>query len=137
MVILCRFVITLLLLSVGSSAIAGDLAYICVVTHVYDLSENGSLETSSFEKTMKGSKFSVSRETGEILGEVVPTLMAKSTRVVNRGSKENSFKAVADFGDQYQVLEVQEFRKGPIKPFASSSMGGAGVVTGQCKKSNS
>ncbi len=49
---------------------------------------------------MKGSAFSVSRVTGEIIGEVVPTLMAKSTRVVNQGSKENSFKAVADFGEQ-------------------------------------
>jgi hypothetical protein len=82
---------------------------------------------------MKGSAFSVSRVTGEIIGEVVPTLMAKSTRVVNQGSKENSFKAVADFGEQYQLLEVLEFRPGDVKPFVAASMGGAGIVTGTCK----
>ena len=81
---------------------------------------------------MKGSQFSVSRVTGEIIGEVVPTLMAKSTRVVNKGTTENSFKAIADFGAQYQLIEIQEFRTENIKPFVASSMGGAGIVTGTC-----
>ena len=82
---------------------------------------------------MKGSIFTVSRSTGEIVGKVVPTLMAKSTRVVSKGSKENSFKTVADFGEQYQLLEIQEFRESTVKPFVASSMGGAGIVTGLCK----
>jgi hypothetical protein len=30
-------------------------------------------------------------------------------------------------------IEVKEFRKGTVKPFVSSSMGGAGIVTGICK----
>lgn len=133
MVNLNQVVIGLLLLTIGSSAAAGDLTYTCVVVHVFDLSESGSLETSSFENTMKGSAFTVSRQTGEIFGQVVPTSRAKYTRVVNSGSKDNSFKAVADFGEQYQILEVQEFRNGSVKPFVSSSMGGAGIVTGVCK----
>jgi hypothetical protein len=112
---------------------ADPLSYTCEVTHVYDLSENGSLKASTWEKEMKGSTITVSRATGEIIGKVVPTLMAKSTRVVNKGSKEKSFKAVADFGEQYQLLEVQEFREGTVKPFIASSMGGAGIVTGLCK----
>ncbi|WP_372694751.1 hypothetical protein [Immundisolibacter sp.] len=82
---------------------------------------------------MKAGSFSVSRVTGEIIGDVVPTPMAKSTRVVNKGTKENSFKAVADFGEQYQLIEVQEFVTGEVKPFVASSMGGAGIVTGTCK----
>ena len=82
---------------------------------------------------MKGGSFSVSRITGEILGEVVPTLMASSTRVVNHGSTENSFKSVADFAGQVQVLEIQEFKHGVTKPFVALSMGGAGIVTGTCK----
>jgi hypothetical protein len=109
------------------------LSYTCEVTQVYDLSENGSLRTSNWEKQMKGSIFTVSRSTGEIVGKVVPTLMAKSTRVVSKGSKENSFKTVADFGEQYQLLEIQEFRESTVKPFVASSMGGAGIVTGLCK----
>lgn len=128
-----QVVVAVLFLSLGNNTMAGAIVYTCEVAHVYSLSDKGSLEISALEKDMKGSSFSVSRATGEIIGEVVPTLMAKSTRVVHRGSKENSFKAVADFGEQYQILEVQEFRGSAMKPFISSSMGGAGIVTGSCK----
>jgi hypothetical protein len=121
------------LFTVAGVAHASPLAYTCTVTHVYTLNDSGALEISGFEKDMKGSSFSVSRVTGEIIGEVVPTLVAKSTRVVNKGTRENSFKAVADFGEQYQLLEVQEFMQGEAKPFVAASMGGAGIVTGTCK----
>jgi hypothetical protein len=114
-------------------SMAADLAYTCQVTHVYEITPAGSLVTSSLEKQIKSSSFSVSRVTGEIIGEVLPTVLARSTRVVNQGSKEYSFKAVADFGEHFQLLEVQEFREGAIKPFVASSMGGAGIVTGVCK----
>jgi hypothetical protein len=125
--------VAVLFLSSSNNAMAGAIAYTCEVAHVYSLSDKGSLETSAWERDMKVSSFSVSRVTGEIIGEAVPTLMAKSTRVVNKGSKENSFKALADFGEEYQILEVQEFREGAVKPFVSLSMGGAGIVTGTCK----
>lgn len=122
----------LFLCAIGT-ATAGTRAYNCEVSHIYDLAVNGTLKSSAWEKDMKGSTFSVSRETGEITGQVLPTLSAKSVRVINNGSKQNSFKSVADFGDQYQILEVQEFREGAMKPFVASSMGGAGVVSGVCK----
>ena len=123
----------LLLICIPLGANAGPLSYTCEVTHVYDLSNKGVLRSSSWEAQMKGSTFTVSRKTGEIAGKVVPTLLAKSTRVVNRGSRDNSFKAVADFRNQFQLLEVQEFREGTVKPFIASSMGGAGIVTGLCR----
>ena len=128
-----RTAVATLALFTSINASAAALAYTCDVTHVYHLSDKGVLETSGLEKQMRGSSFSVSRVTGEIIGEVVPTLMAKSTRVVNKGSKENSFKSVADFGEQYQIIEIQEFREGSVKPFVASIMGGAGIVTGTCK----
>ncbi len=112
---------------------AGELAYTCEVMHIYGLSNDGSLSISGFENQMRGSSFSVSRLSGEIIGEVIPTLNAKSTSVVNKGSARNSFKAIADFGNQFQILEVKEYLKQPVKPFVSSSMGGAGIVTGLCK----
>jgi hypothetical protein len=128
-----HLMIVLLSFFITDNAFAGDLSYICQVDHIYSLSEKAVLATSAYENEMKGSSFSVSRVTGEIIGEVVPTIMAKSTRVINNGSKDNSFKAVAEFDGQIQVIEVQEFRSGPIKPFVASSMGGAGIVTGTCK----
>ena len=128
-----RLISAVTLLLVSNFANSAQLAYTCTVARVYTLSDSGTIEVSLFERYMKGSAFSVSRVTGEIIGQVVPTLMAKSTRVVNQGSKENSFKAVADFGEQYQLLEVQEFMPGDVKPFVAASMGGAGIVTGTCK----
>ena len=122
----------LLLVGSAPTATGSELSYTCTVARIYDLVEDGTLRTSAWEKSMKGSQFSVSRVTGEIMGEVLPTLMAKSTRVVNKGTTENSFKAVADFGEQYQLIEIQEFKTGNIKPFIASSMGGAGIVTGSC-----
>jgi len=122
-----------ILLCLSQPAATASLAYTCEVLHVYDLADDTSLRPSGFEKGMTNSSFSVSRVTGEIIGEVVPTLWAKSTRVVNYGSTSSSFKTVADFAGQVQVLEVQEFRQGTTKPFIALSMGGAGIVTGICK----
>lgn len=116
-----------------SSTTSAPLSYTCDVAHVYDISPEGKIETSSWEALMKGSSFSVSRATGAIVGEVVPTLLADRTWVLNSGSSSNSFKAAADFGNQIQVIEVQEYRGGSTKSFVSMSMGGAGIVTGLCR----
>jgi hypothetical protein len=127
--------VTIVAVFIGSAnlSVAGPAAYTCEVEHVYELADDASLKPSYFARTMKGGTFSVSRITGEIVGQVLPTLMSTSTRVVNYGSKENSFKTVAAFEGQVQVLEVQEFAEGATKPFVAMSMGGAGIVTGECK----
>jgi hypothetical protein len=126
-----RIASAVLILYASGNAIAGGLAYTCEVAHVYAVSDCGSLIPSALEKNMRGSLFSVSRVTGEIIGEVIPTLMAKSTRVVNKGSTKNSFKTTADFGGQYQLLEIQESRSGDVKPFVATSMGGPGRSEGR------
>lgn len=130
-------------------SIAGELAYTCRVIHAYDLEDDGSLKTSNWQKQFIDGEFSVSRVTGEIIGTVIPTLLANSTKVINTGNKEYSFKSIAEFdavnkplseGNEeaestagIQLLEVQEFIEGPEKPFIAISMGGAGIVTGICK----
>jgi len=75
----------------------------------------------------------VSKDNGSISGETLTTWLAKETGIINPGSHENSFKAVAYFAGQIQVIEIQEFRSGKNKPFVSLSMGGAGIVTGMCQ----
>ena len=115
------------------AAVAGDHEYACRVLQVYDLAANGQLRSSAWDEVMKDGSFIVSRDTGDIVGQVLPTALAKSVGVVNRGSKQNAFKAVADFGEQFQIIEIQEFRDGPVKPFVASSMGGAGIVSGVCR----
>jgi hypothetical protein len=75
----------------------------------------------------------VDRLNGAIVGDVLPTSLAYSTRVIKQGSSSNSFKAIADFGDEFQVIVIKEFYDGLIKPFYCISTGGAKIVTGTCK----
>lgn len=128
---------------------ADDLTYKCKVKNVYELNDHGSLRVSNWEKQFKGGEFSVSFTTGEIVGKVIPTLMANSTKVINKGNESYSFKSIAEFDavnkplstgsedavstKSFQLLEIQVFRQGTIKPFVAMSMGGAGIVTGTCK----
>lgn len=112
---------------------AGEQAYVCTVEHVYNVSDYGKLIESELDDEMEGARFAVSRLDGKILGEVLATPLAESTRVLNRGSASDSFKAVADFGDRVQSLEVREFHEGEMKPFVVLSMGGEGIVTGVCR----
>jgi len=129
-----RIIMTFIILSiVSSTSVAGELSYTCKVTHVYALDDDGSLRISNWEKQFKDSEFSVSRITGEIIGEVVPTLLAHSTKIIHKGNREYSFKSIADFGNQVQLIEIQEFAQKEEKPFVAISMGGAGIVTGLCK----
>jgi len=121
------------LLAVWGVSEAGELAYVCTVEHVYSVSDYGALIDSELHDQMQGARFAVSRLDGKILGEVLATPSAESTRVVNRGSRSDSFMAVADFGDRFQSLEVRAFREGERKPFVASSTGPAGIVTGVCR----
>lgn len=126
-------VLFLCLYSLASTSKADDLSYDCVINQVYDVDDKGNLEASGLEKEFKSNKFTVSRKTGRITGQTLTTVLAENTRVINIGSKENSFKAVAEFEGQFQLTEIQEFKKGFKKPFVASSMGGAGIVTGTCE----
>ena len=130
------FILTISLIFIilhNAKAMAGELSYTCEVKHVYRLSSDGSLKPWPIQNHHKGDSFSVSRVTGEIIGEAIPTLQAKSTSVINKGSAEWSFKAVADFnGNEIQMIEVREFEEGVLKPFVSKSFW-AGIVTGLCK----
>ena len=123
----------LILLAFWGVSESGELAYVCTVEHVYNVSDYGKLIESEVDDELEGARFAVSRLDGKILGEVLASPSAESTRVVNRGSHSSSFKAIADFGDRFQSLEVQEFREGERKPFVALSMGGAGIVTGVCR----
>jgi hypothetical protein len=130
----------------ASTASSGQIDYTCTVRHVYSLQENGSLETSlpphpesEMEKQMKKDSFTISRETGAIKGKAstLDTSAAKSTLVIHKGSEENSFETVADYGTfksgthPYQVIKVKEYLKGSEKPFVA--MGDMEVITGICR----
>jgi hypothetical protein len=144
-------------LAPGTSAPAGagEMAYTCTITNVYDLASDGDLHASSWREHFVDQSFSVSRLSGDIVGAVLPTFSATYTRVINPGADDYAFRAVAEFdvhsaregGDRkvarasnepsptanFQLIEIQEFRESVEKPFVAMSMGGAGVVVGVCR----
>ena len=129
-----RNIILLLIFSgISFTAKAGNLTYDCVIKKLYDIDDKGVLEASGWQSQIKGNKFTVSRETGKILDDTATTILAKKTRVINFGSKDYSFKSVAEFEGQFQLIEIQEFKQSNEKPFIISSFGGAGLATGTCK----
>lgn len=119
--------------TLASLAAAGELRYECTITNVYDVDESGLLKVAHWQAQLSGGKFSIARESGEISGQTLTTRFAQKTEVVNGGSEEYSFKAFAEIDEQVQVIEVQEFRSTPFKPFVALSLGGAGLVTGICE----
>ena len=117
----------------GSSAAAESSSYSCIINHVYSLSDNGVLNTSYWQKDFEGGEFTVLKNTGVIKGQTLTTIKANEIRGINPGSDKNTFKAIAYCKDQFQLIEIQEFKSGKNKPFIASSMGGAGIVTGTCE----
>jgi hypothetical protein len=124
--------VVLLLFLLVSISEAGSISYKCIIKHVYDVDDLGELKVSNFQNQFENNTFSVSVETGEINGEVLTTILANRTAVINSGSTKNSFKAIAEFEGQIQLIEIQIFKDGKFKPFVATSMGGAGLVTGTC-----
>ena len=115
-----------------SPTFAGETKFDCTIKNVYSLDDDASLRKSGFQSAFEGNEFSVNKHNGEIVGETLTTMLANSTRVINIDSSENSFKVIAEFDGQFQIIEIQDFKQGKLKPFVASSMGGAGIVTGFC-----
>jgi hypothetical protein len=125
-------------IAMPSVAYAGTVSYACEVKQGLSLSEkDGMLYPDS--SAVIGSKFSVSRTTGQVIGETVGTETASSTKVLERGSTKNSFSSIADWADPhlathaFLLLEIKEFVKGPDKPFLLFAPGGVGLRSGFCK----
>ena len=143
-------VIIFIVLSISCNiSFAGNVLYECRVKNIYGLEDDGSLKISLWRKELKDIDFVVSRATGEIDGKYISTIMANSTKVINKGNESWSFKSIAEFDAvnkpfssgmedavstaSFQLLEIQEFIEGDVKPFVAMSMGGTGIVTGVCK----
>ena len=105
---------------------AGTTDYTCAITQAYQLKEIGALATSpEYEKgkSIPRQSFTISRETGAITGKSsdLDTALAKSTLVIHKGSDENSFIAVADFGlsksgtHAYRVIKIEEYIKSQLQ----------------------
>lgn len=71
-----------------------------------------------------------------VIGDWLSTVRAERTEVTQPGNEEWGFQAIAHFPNEHgvmvQVIHVQHFTPGEVKPFVASSQGGVGVATGTC-----
>ena len=129
-----RMIIAFFVLFVVSfNAVAGELTYTCKIINVYELANYGSLRHSDVEKQFKDSEFIISRVTGDIIGVAVPTLLARSTKIISKDNGENPFRSVADIKNGVQLIEIYESVPDEEKPFIAISFGGTEIITGLCK----
>ena len=118
------------------SANAGAFQYDCEVKQSQTIEKSGATEPAPI--SLVGWKFSVSRESGEIAGPPGLALHRgqgwKELRVLDRGSKQQSFKFVAVSSGPYTnvlYLQVTEFQAGPLKPFLL--IDNTNIHTGLCR----
>src|SRR5437870_5517292 len=92
------------------SAHGAESIYDCEVRHVYALSDKAQVESYWMETNHKGKRFSVSRKTGQIQGDLAATHSAQNVRVVHPGNEHYSFTAIAESGTHIQLISVNEFQ---------------------------
>ena len=124
------------LLPLCSEANARDFR--CEAKAQSDVSESGTLEENNFAPAVIGERFSVDRETGRIVDDLLYNDRFSAPRVLNPGSASNAFRVInvqeTPFaGPIVDYLEIQTFAEGEEKPFLLLD-DTLGIVTGICRK---
>ncbi|WP_262111457.1 hypothetical protein [Aeromonas sp. Marseille-Q5825] len=102
--------------------------YRCTVERIFDADGDNSQLIDGQRKLYIGKEFTVDRRSGVMMGALKNSYMTKPV-VVDRGSKDNSFKAVTTMrrdqgvgaGSTVFALVVKEYAESPQKPFAFMS----------------
>ncbi|MFQ2720510.1 hypothetical protein ACK3YS_16395 [Aeromonas caviae] len=102
--------------------------YRCTVERIFDADGDNSQQINGQRKLYIGKEFTVDRSSGVMMGALKNSYMTKPV-VVDRGSKDNSFKAVTTMrsdqgvgaGSTVSTLVVKEYAESPQKPFAFMS----------------
>jgi len=115
----------------------GTYTYHCEVTSEFVLTDTGTLELEN--KVYVGSKFSVERKSGVVLGEGIENSVFPTKQVIDAGSKEQAYQLVwishevvgvkGAYNSSY--LRIQEYQEGIDKPFILNM--GYKTLTGVCK----
>lgn len=77
-------------------------------------------------------KFFISKKSGRITGnQALKTPSTFSAEIINSGSSEHSFKAIASCCSALESIQVNEFVDGIEKPFIKMDL--ISITTGLCK----
>ena len=132
-----RALLAATILIAGTESFAGVSTYQCQISEQLHLDAAGELKRPANPWLIR-SRFSVDRETGALVGPDKSFWSFKDSRstVLARGNAKTSFvalimSAAADNGVLATTLVIEEFTKGPVKPFMVST--GSQVASGMCE----
>ncbi len=121
---------------VSAQSLAGAEGYICEINQVRVLSDEGTqVESEEFTKQFVGRNFSIDRTTGAMIGIPFSTTAFKSISVLNAGSDESSYKAMAQSeepGKAAMYMNVAEHLDNREKPFWGTAHG-TQIYSGICE----
>lgn len=108
---------TFFLLFISPSLFAYD-DYKCIISNILNSDVSGNL--IEVERYSVGKMFTINRKTGLTSGALTNSFL-NAPLVLDRGSKDNSFKAITtmrnDITTNVYVLVVEEYIEGNQKPF--------------------
>ncbi len=128
-------IILLFFFSVG--VFAGESTYICEIKQIAELSDDGEITNKNIGdiyKSRAGNKFTIDRNSGDMIGHPFNTKSYKSINVLDKGSKENSFKSIVLSNPPniwVMYIQVKEFSKSELKPFWGTE--GGNLYSGLCE----
>ena len=130
-----KHIIVSLLLFFSFSVFASQSTYVCEIKQIMELSDDGELiKHSGVYKSLVGSKFTIDRESGDMIGLPFTTKSYKTITVLNKGSNEMSYKSITISHPPNRwimYIQVKEFVKGKLKPFWGND--GGNIFSGQCE----
>jgi hypothetical protein len=124
-----------ILVAVAAPCSAGQSQYECVVRTANKLTAEGALVSHWSLKSQIGQKFTVDRETGQVIGGPLDNSRLK-IQLIDKGSGEMSFQVFAQSNQKTHTnyLQVEEFQSAEQKPFVgATTLYYPGVYSGTCK----
>ena len=132
-----KHIMVTILFFFSCGAFAGELTYICEIKQIAELSDDGEIISKNIGDIYKsriGNKFTIDRNTGDMIGTPFTTKSYKTINVLDKGSKENSFKSIVLSHPPnmwVMYIQVKEFHKGKLKPFWGTE--GGNLYSGLCE----
>lgn len=127
--------LTLILLIFSFQINAGETTYICTINQILDLTNKGKMiKHDGIYKSLVGEKFTIDRNSGDMIGLPFSTKSYKDVTVLDKGSSSNSYKAIITSHPPnmwVMYIYVKEFTKGKMKPFWGTEDNK--IFSGQCE----